>query len=138
MENLTYITSNNGKYIATKEKFERAGITIDYFKFEFEEPNINDLELISKEKAKQVYLKVGKPVFVEDSGFYIDNYPNNPGYPGAFVKRSGISSNVKELLETLKDVKERNCYFKDCLTFYDGKDFYQFNGIKKRIIIKWN
>ena len=29
MENLTYITSNYGKYIATKEKFERAGITID-------------------------------------------------------------------------------------------------------------
>ena len=101
MENLTYITGNYGKYIATKEKFERAGITIDYFKFEFEEPNINDLELISKEKAKQAYQKVGKPVFVEDSGFYIDNYPNNPGYPGAFVKRSGISSNVKELLVTL-------------------------------------
>lgn len=55
MDNLTYITGNYGKYIATKEKFERAGITIDYFKFEFEEPNINDLELISKEKAKQAY-----------------------------------------------------------------------------------
>ena len=37
MDNLTYITGNYGKYIATKEKFERAGITIDYFKFEFEE-----------------------------------------------------------------------------------------------------
>ena len=134
MDNITYITSNYGKYIATKEKFERAGINIECFKFEFEEPNINDLELISKEKAKQAYLKVGKPVFVEDSGFYIDNYPNNPGYPGAFVKRSGISSNVKELLVTLNDVKERSCYFKDCLTYYDGKEFYQFNGIKKGTI----
>ena len=39
MDKITYITSNYGKYIATKEKFERAGINIEYFKFEFEEPN---------------------------------------------------------------------------------------------------
>lgn len=52
MDNITYITGNYGKYIATKEKFERAWITIEYFKFEFEEQNINDLELISKEQAK--------------------------------------------------------------------------------------
>ena len=32
MENLTYITSNYGKYIATKEKFERAGIVIENLK----------------------------------------------------------------------------------------------------------
>lgn len=79
MENLTYITGNYGKYISVKEKFEKSGIFIDYFKCDLDEPSINDIKLISKEKAKQAYVKIGRPVFVADTGFYIDNYPNSPG-----------------------------------------------------------
>ena len=75
--------------------------------------------------------KLGSPVFVADSGFYIEHYPNNPGYPGAFVKRSGVSSNVSELLETNKDVSDRGCYFLDCLTFFDGNEYYQFFGFSR-------
>lgn len=131
MEKLTYITGNYGKYISVKEKFENAGITIDYFKCELEEPDINDIEFISKEKARQAYEKLGSPVFVADSGFYISNYPNNPGYPGAFVKRSGVSFNVRDLLKIMKDVRDRSCYFLDCLTFFDGNEYYQFFGISK-------
>lgn len=129
MENLTYITGNYGKYISVKEKFENAGITIDYFKCDLEEPDINDIKFISKEKARQAFEILGTPVFVADSGFYIEDYPGNPGYPGAFVKRSGISSNIVELLETMKQIENRNCYFLDCLTFFDGKDYFQFFGV---------
>lgn len=128
--NLTYVTSNYGKYISVKEKFKKENIEIDYFKYDFAEPSVNDLELISKEKARQAYLALGSPVFVEDSGFYIVNYPNNPGYPGAFVKRSGVSSNIEKLLEDMKYVTDRECYFQDCVTYYDGKEFYQFKGMK--------
>lgn len=131
MENLTYITGNYGKYISVKEKFENAGITIDYFKCDLEEPDINDIEFISKEKARQAFKILKKPVFVADSGFYIEDYPESPGYPGTFVKRSGISSNIVELLETMKETQNRNCYFLDCLTFFDGKDYFQFFGVSK-------
>lgn len=128
MKKLTYVTGNYGKYIAVKEKFEKIGINIDYFKCDLEEPNINDIKIISKEKARQAYEILKSPVFVADSGFYINNYPNNPGYPGAFAKRSGISSDANGLLETMKDVSDRSCYFLDCLTFYDGNEYHQFFG----------
>lgn len=131
MENLTYVTGNYGKYIGVKERFEHENIFIDYFKCDLNEPDINDISYISKEKAKSAYDKLQSPVFVADSGFYINSYPNNPGYPGAFVKRSGVSSNVDKLLEVMKDVDDRSCYFLDCLTFYDGKEFYQFFGTCK-------
>lgn len=134
MENLTYITGNYGKYVSVKEKFENAGITIDYFKCDLDEPDINDIKFTSKEKAKQAYEKLDSPVFVTDSGFYIENYPNHPGYPGAFVKRSGVSSNIEQLLETMKNIHNRNCYFLDCLTFFDGNEYYQFLGISKGIL----
>ena len=104
MENLTYITGNYGKYVSIKEKFENAGITIDYFKCDLEEPDINDIEFISKEKARQAFEILGTPVFVADAGFYIDNYPNNPGFPGAFVKRSGISSDIDRLLDVITNL----------------------------------
>lgn len=128
MEDLTYVTGNYGKYISVKEKFENAGISINYFKFDLDEPNINDIKFISKEKAKQAFNILNKPVFVADTGFYIENYPNNPMYPGAFVKRSGISSDIVKLLDIMKNTDNRNCYFIDCLTFYDGEDYFQFFG----------
>lgn len=131
MENLTYITGNYGKYISVKEKFEDVGITISYFKCDLEEPDINDIQFISKEKARQAFEMLGTPVFVIDSGFYIEDYPGNPWFPGALVKRSGVSSNVRELLETMKGVSNRSCYFLDCLTFYDGENYFQFFGESK-------
>jgi len=136
MENLTYVTGNYGKYVSVKEKFEKENITIDYFKCDLDEPDINDIKYISKVKATEAYNELKKPVFVADSGFYIENYPNNPNYPGAFVKRSGISSNIEELLETMKDVENRKCYFLDCLTFYDGEEYHQFFGISKGTLSK--
>ena len=129
MDNLTYVTGNYGKYVSVKEKFEREGIAINYFNCDLEEPTVNDISFISKEKAREAYDKLGTPVFVADSGFYIEDYPDSPGYPGAFVKRSGVSSNIEKLLDTMKDVSDRKCYFLDCLTFYDGNDFYQFYGV---------
>ena len=59
---------------------------------------------------------------------YIKNYPNNPNYPGAFVKRSGVASNISKLIEDMKDVDDRYCYFLNCLTYYDGKEFVHFFG----------
>ena len=131
MENLTYVTGNYGKYASVKEKFEKTGIEISYFKCDLNEPEINDIELISKEKAKQAYQVLNKPVFVADTGFYIEDYPDNPGYPGAFVKRSGISTDIDKLLLTMQNTTNRNCYFLDCLTFYDGNNYHQFYGISK-------
>lgn len=136
MEKLTYVTGNYGKYISVKEKFENVKININYFKCDLDEPNINDIKFISKEKAKQAFEKLKSPVFVTDSGFYIENYPNNPGYPGAFAKRSGVSSNIEKLLETMKNTNNRNCYFLDCLTFFDGKNYHQFLGISKGVLSK--
>lgn len=128
MKKITYVTGNYGKYLSVKEKFENNNIIIEYANISIKEPDINSIEIISKEKAIKAYSELLTPVFVIDSGFYIRSYPNNAFYPGAFVKRSGISSNPEKLLEDMKEVKDRYCYFRDCLTYYDGTDFYQFFG----------
>lgn len=128
MANIVYVTSNHGKYESVKEKFERLDIPIDFFITDLDEPDINDIEFISRTKASEAYELVKRPCFVADSGFYISGYPGNTGYPGAFVKRSRVSSDIDGLLEVLKDVDNREAYFLDCVTFYDGNEFYTFFG----------
>lgn len=131
MEDLTYVTGNYGKFISVKKHFEEHKINILYYNCDLPEPSINDIEMVSKEKAREAYEAIKRPIFVADSGFYIEHYPNNPGYPGAFVKRSGISSDIEGLLKTMQNVFDRECYFMDCLTFFDGKQYQQFLGICK-------
>ena len=125
---LTFVTGNEYKYLSTKAKFENKGINIGFYIYDAEELNINDIEIISRQKVLDAYEKVESPCFVIDSGFYIDNYPGCPGFPGAFAKRSGISSNIEKLLKDMQGVTNRSCRFLDCLTFYDGDRFYTFYG----------
>lgn len=129
MGNIIYVTGNYGKYVSVKECFTGKNIEIDFYKYDFEEMEINDIEKISRKKALDAYKILQTPCFVADTGFYINDYPNSPGYPGAFVKRSGISSDIDGLLETMKKQSNRTCKFVDCLTFYDGNEFYTFYGV---------
>ena len=122
----TYVTGNYGKYLSVKRRFSNFGLDVDWAKIDTIEPEVDDVAVVSKEKARQAYDILQKPCFVMDSGFYIEAYPGKPGYPGALVKRSGIAENVETLLETMKDVENRNCKFVDCLTFCDGNGFKQF------------
>ena len=126
MKNITYVTGNYGKYISVKEHFKEKNIELEFYEYDFEELKVNDIEKISRKKVLDAYAILNNPCFVADTGFYIDNFPNNPGYPGAFVKRSGISKNIEALLEIMKNVSNRECRFVDCLTFYDGNEIYTF------------
>ncbi|MDD3241343.1 MAG: non-canonical purine NTP pyrophosphatase [Bacilli bacterium] len=128
MNKVFYVTGNYGKYVSVRDSFDGEDIEIDFLNLDFNEPDVNDIEYVSKSKVMEAYEKLGEPCFVIDSGFYINSYPNNPGYPGAFVKRSGISSDVNNLLSVMRNINDRSCYFLDCLTFYDGENLYTFFG----------
>lgn len=131
MEKLVFVTGNIKKGYEIEERFKQEHLPIEIIQMDFHEPEVNDIEVVSKSKVMEAYQILKRPCFVIDSGFNIMDYPNNPGYPGAFVRRSGISKDIDGLLETMKGVKNRRCQFLDCLTFYDGINFYAFYGIDK-------
>ena len=134
MDKLAFVTGNINKGNEMKKKFMEEKIPIEIVIMEFDEPEINDINYISKNKVIQAYDALKRPCFVIDSGFNIYNYPNNPNYPGAFVHRSGLSKNIDKLLIDMKDVSDRGCQFLDCLTYYDGVTLLQFNGINKGVL----
>lgn len=134
MDTLTYVSKNSGKIASVQKYFGQTNIEVAFFEHHFDEPEINDIKMISEKKAMEAYELVKSPCFVTDSGFYIDNFPGNPGYPGAFAKRSGLTDNPNLLLASLEGVEDRGCQIVDCLTFYDGQDFYTFYGINEGTI----
>ena len=73
---LNYISTNKGKYLRVKELADEYDIDVSHLNIDIDELEISDVEMVSKDKAYKAYNKVNNPVLVEDSGFYIEDYPN--------------------------------------------------------------
>lgn len=127
MESIYYAASNPGKIISAQKYLGE--YNIEMFEIDFLEPEINNIEAIAIWKVKQAYDILKKPCIALDSGFYIPNYPDEPYFPGAFVKRKLVEGiGINGLLERMNGVKNRECYFLECVAFYDGKTIKTFFG----------
>lgn len=129
MEEIIFVTTNKGKQASAQKRFDKEKLNIRCFESEIVEPDINDVDFISETKVREAYKKVGKPCIALDAGFYIEDYPGEPGFPGAFVNRKLLDTfDIEGLMERTKDMNNRNCYFKESLAYYDGKEIKHFFG----------
>ncbi len=137
MKEIVFVTGSEGKRKEAQRYLDRNNIKLLCYDYDIYEPEVNDIEFIAKTKVLEGYKKVGKPCIALDAGFYINNYPNNPGFPGAFPKRELLNKiGIDGLLEIMKDVEDKSCYFKECLAYYDGKDIKYFYGVSEGNLIK--
>lgn len=129
MKEIVFVTSNQGKLASARASFADFNVNLVSCDLDIVEPDVNDIEFISRYKVLEAYKKLNKPCIALDAGFYITNYPNNPNFPGAFPKRELLNKiGINGLLEEMKNVQERSCYFKECLSYFDGKVVKQFFG----------
>ena len=129
MNEIVFVTSNQGKLASAKKSF--ADFNVDFVSCDLNiiEPDIDDIEFISKYKVMEAYKQLNKPCIALDAGFYIPNYPGKPNFPGAFPKRELLNKiGIVGLLREMEGVQDRSCYFKECLSYYDGKEIRQFFG----------
>lgn len=135
MNEIYYVTGNRGKVKSARKYLE--GIKVEMIDYNFDEPDINDIEYIAKWKVRKAYEMIGKPCIVLDSGFYIPNYPKGSNFPGAFVHRKIIDGiGLEGLLKDMEKVEDRYCYFLECLTYYDGEEIQVFYGRAEGILSK--
>ena len=132
MKEIIFVTGNKGKQASAQKYFSENDVKVECYNYEYDEPNINDIELIAISKVKQAYNKVNKPCIALDCGFYIPEYPNNPNFPGAFPKRELLDKiGINGLLQNMKNVDNRYCYFKEVLAYFDGSEIKLFYGISE-------
>lgn len=132
MKEIVFVTGNVGKQASAQKYFDESKIKVECYNYDYDEPNINDIELIAISKVKQAYNKVNKPCIALDCGFYIPEYPNNPNFPGAFVKRELLDKmGIEKLLKNMENINNRYCYFKEVLAYFDGLEIKLFYGLSE-------
>lgn len=128
-DELIFVSNNYIKLKEVQEKLATLDVNVISKNYRFFEQLENDLFCITVDKAIAAYNNIEKPLIVMDTGFYIKNYPNNPGFPGAFIKTNLLDTiGINGLLENMKKVTDRSCLLKECLAYYDGDNFKVFES----------
>lgn len=123
-----FATGNPHKFKEAKGIFERnaAGISLKHFEFRHREIRSDSIEEIALESVGAAYKELGKPVFVEDTGLFVDALDGFPGTYSAWVQQK---IGCRGILKLLEGVEEREARFEACIAFHDGKEARTFIGI---------
>jgi XTP/dITP diphosphohydrolase len=125
MKEIVFVTSNKGKVASAHKYLEKHGISVISFDYDLEEPRSESLEEIAGSKVMQAYKLVGKPCIALDAGFFIESLG---GWPSTFVNYNMSKLSLKGVLKLMEGVNNRECYFKECLAYYDGNEIAYFYG----------
>lgn len=126
IEEVYFATGNKHKFKEALDVFGTVGVALKQFEFKHNEIRSDSLEEVAKESAEAAYKELGKPVFVEDSGLFIDTLEGFPGTYSAWVyKKLGC----KGILKLLEGAENRKARFEACIAYHDGKNVETFKGI---------
>lgn len=123
MNEIIFVTHNKGKIESAKKILKDVNFKV--FKYNLEEPRSDDIQYISEQKVLEAYSLVKTPCISLDCGFWIDELN---GFPKAFVNFTLETIGIEGILKLMENNKNRKCRFTECLSYYDGKEIYQFMG----------
>lgn len=115
---LMFATSNRGKVESANKYFE-GKIQFLPCDFAFHEIRSNNLDEIAIAKVLEAYEITKTPTIALDAGFCIKVLHD---FPGSYVNYVLSTINIDGLLKLMDGVADRECCFKQCLAYYDGKE----------------
>lgn len=116
---LYFVTGNKGKFEEVKNLIEKlTDWKIELLQISLDIPELDsqDLIAISQDKAKKAFKKLKKPLIVDDSGIYFDEYND---FPGPLAKRVFKGLWFKWLERLLKDADNKNWKFVTVVSYID-------------------
>jgi XTP/dITP diphosphohydrolase len=128
-------TSNKGKVDEATAILGRAGISVRHFQFEYRELRSDSLEEIAEDAVREAYRRCGRPVFVEDSGLFIDALNGFPGTFSGWVQKKIGGAGILKLMQGVPEAK-RAARFEARIAYHDGKGISIFAGACKGSISK--
>ncbi len=120
-----YATSNPGKFDEVKRYIEEhdPSIEIKSFTGEFIEEQTNDAKKIAISKARQAWDKLKKPIIVDDSGIYFNQYNK---FPGTFTKHVYEGIGYDGIFSLL--TKDNTAFFLLFMVYIDENGLEIFEG----------
>ena len=119
---LHFVTSNKGK---AEEAMAILKIPLKIVSLNVPEIQSLDLEEIVRAKAAKAFDLIGQPLFVEDTGLFIDAWN---GFPGPFIKYLKDVVGNEGMLKMLEVESNRKATAKAAVAFYDGNELSVFLG----------
>tara|TARA_B100000508_G_scaffold60333_1_gene47346 strand:+ start:378734 stop:379300 length:567 start_codon:yes stop_codon:yes gene_type:complete len=120
MKTLLYATGNPGK-VDSLQSVLGSEFHIDQIELDLIEPQLDSVDEIARDKARQAFSQTKKPVAVQDSGFVI---PSLGGFPGPYTKYVLGTIGVERILRLVGE--ERYCFFHECLAYADETGVHLF------------
>ncbi len=129
---LYFATGNDSKVKEFKNALESFEVTLKRIDIDLAEMDHEDVEKVSRRKAVDAYNEsnIEEPVMVEDSGLYVSALGGFPGSVSSyFFEKCGNHG----LLKLLKDIGERDAYFKTSIAIYfpEKDDTKTLSGVCK-------
>lgn len=115
MKEVTFATTNKGKYLSAKRALAKYKIKVLHAEIELPESQ-SSLENIAIHKAKFAYRFLKRPVIAMDAGFFIHSLN---GFPMMYVKSALQTIGIRGILK-LTEGERRECEFREVLSFADS------------------
>jgi XTP/dITP diphosphohydrolase len=129
--NIRFVSRNEFKLKEAREILAPTGINVVPLNIQIEELQTIDTERLVKDKALKAFAQIGRPLFVEHTGLYLD-YINN--LPGGLTQIFWDALEADRFTMLFGSGSETRVVAKTLVCFTDTKRFFLFEGeVKGRI-----
>lgn len=132
MRQLYFVSNNINKYEELKYLLKDKNIELKIAKKSIKEYQIDDPKELIKEKAKQAFLEVRRPVIVEHAALKINAFGNLPGLQTAYFY---CKFGAEKIVDYCRKSGISEAIVESYVCICDGKNFYFGEGYEKGNII---
>lgn len=122
---IRFLTCNSYKIQEAEKILNNSSFIIKPYKEKIEEIQTIDTNKIVKDKVLRAFKKIGRPIFVEHTGLYLD-YLNN--LPGGLTQIFWDSLNADKFSELFGRSSNPGATAKTVIGYCDGKNVNYFSG----------
>lgn len=127
-----FVSGNEYKIQEITEIMQGTNVQIVPLKIKIEELQTCNVESLVKDKLMKAFSIIGRPLFVEHTGLYIE-YLNN--FPSGLTQIFWDSLKAEKFAEMIGGLPNTDVIAKTIIGYCDGKEVYYFEGeIKGKII----
>ena len=119
---LRFVTTNPGKVLEAREYLGE----VEQFDYDYAEIQSDDLAEIAAHGAREAFEAAGGPVFVEDSGLFVEPLGGFPGPYSSYVYDTLGIERVSELAR--RETDDPRAHFRSVIAYRDGETAETFEG----------